>query len=51
MRIRIAIWMGEGIIGALAIILALNGHIEGAIGCAGLIAATMDKVVKTENQQ
>ena len=48
MKIRIAVWLGEAGLIALAVILAVNSHIEGAIGVAGIIGATMDKVVERE---
>lgn len=46
MKIRIAVLLGECFVGAMGILFILNGHFEGAMGCAGLIAATMDKVIE-----
>ncbi len=48
MKIRISVLLGEVLIGAIAILLVFNGHFEGAIGIAGMIAATMDKVIEKE---
>ena len=41
-----AIWLAEGIIGIIGIILAWNGHITEAVAVAGLMAATLDKLRK-----
>ncbi len=46
MRIRISVLLGESMLGAIAILLVFNGHFEGAVGIAGMIAATMDKVIE-----
>jgi len=46
MKVRISVLLGEIMLGAIAILLILNGHFEGAVGIAGMIAATMDKVIE-----
>jgi len=46
MKIRTSVVLGEVLIGTMGILLILNGHFEGAVGLAGLIAATMDKVIE-----
>ena len=45
MKIRLQVLVGEVTLGALALLLAWNGHIEGAVGIAGIIGATLDKLV------
>ena len=48
MKIRISVLLGEVLIGAIAILLIYNGHFEGAVGIAGIIGATMDKIIEKE---
>ena len=48
MKIRISVLLGEVLIGAIAILLIFHGHFEGAVGIAGIIGATMDKIIEKE---
>ena len=48
MKIRISVLLGEILLGAIAILLILNSHFEGAVGIAGIIGSTMDKVIEKE---
>jgi len=45
MKVRPQVFLGEVILAIIAIMLVLNGHFEGAVGIAGMVAATMDKLV------
>lgn len=47
MKIRPQVLVGEIVLGAVAIILALNGEIEGALGCVAVIGATMKELVES----
>ena len=49
-KIRPAILLGESVLGAVGIILALAGHWEGAIGIAGIIGTTLSKLVESEEK-
>ena len=46
MQSKRALWLAESIIGAVAIILAVMGHVAEAVACVALIAGTMDKLIK-----
>lgn len=49
MKIRPQVFLGEVILAVIAIMLVLNAHFEGAVGIAGMVAATMDKLVDNSN--
>lgn len=49
-KIRPAVLLGELILGAIGIILALNGHLEGALGVAGIIGSTLSKAFESEEK-
>ena len=44
MESKRALWIAEILIGIIGVILALTGNVAESIACAGLIAATMDKL-------
>ena len=46
MQSKRALWLAEGLMGAVAIILAVMGHVAEAVACVAMIAATMDKLIK-----
>jgi len=45
-KIKPQVFLGEIILAIIAVLLILNGHFEGAVGIAGIIGATMDKLVE-----
>jgi len=49
-KIRPAILLGEIVLGTMGTILALNGHMEGAIGVAGIIGSTLSKLADSEEK-
>jgi hypothetical protein len=49
-KVRPAILLGELVLGTVAIILALGGQHEGAIGVAGIIGTTMHKAFESEEK-
>lgn len=46
MKIKPQVFLGEVILAVIAVMLVLNSHFEGAVGIAGIIGATMDKLVE-----
>jgi len=44
-KIKPQVLIGELMLGAIAIILVMNGHYEGAIGIAGVIGTTMKELI------
>ena len=49
-KIRPAILLGELILGALGLVMALNSHWEGAVGVAGIIGSTLSKAWESEEK-
>lgn len=49
-KVRPAVLLGELVLAAIGVILALKGHYEGAIAVAGLIGTTMSKLVESEEK-
>jgi len=49
-KIRPAILLGELVLGTALIVVACNGEIEAALGIGGFIAATMSKLVESEEK-
>ena len=45
-KIRPQVFLGEVILAIIAVMLILNGHFEGAVGIAGIVGSTMDKLVE-----
>ena len=45
MQSKRALWLAELILGAVAVILALQGNVAEAVAVVAMVAATMDKLV------
>ena len=48
MQSKRALWLAEGLIGAVAIILAVTGYVAEAVAVTAMIAATMDKLIDSK---
>lgn len=49
-KIRPSILVGECVLAAVAIILALQGYVEATLGVVGIIGTTMHKLVESEEK-
>ena len=49
-KLRPTILLGQAILGAAMIMLAIDGHVEAAIGIAGIIGLTMQKIIDLEGK-